>query len=163
MATWYEGSIDTDEHGNIIDERALQRYGKGGKYGDGDLSVGGGDPDTRTPHERERDELRKEREREAQRQARLLWEQRAQHSRLMREMQEQAKKGQEAANNAMAQSRARANAAANPDRSAFGGTPPTLLGGREKSDGSGSQLFSTASKLGGKGQLGGRRTLLGIT
>nr|DAX53099.1 MAG TPA: hypothetical protein [Caudoviricetes sp.] len=108
------------------------------------------------------DDMRRKIEEETRRQERLVWEQRQENKKRLAEQAEQAKRQQEESHNAMAQGKARANAAANPGRSTFGGMPPTLLGGREKPDNTGSQLFSNANKLGGKDPLGGLLALLGM-
>ena len=113
---------------------------------------------------KEAEALRKERADVAARQERILRETREAYQREIDKLQTQMKQQQETANNLAAQNKAQANAAANPQRAAFGGKPPTLLGGSDKntaSIGGGTLLFSDANKLGRKERLGGRTLLSG--
>ena len=108
--------------------------------------------------------IKKEQADEAARQGRILRETREAYQREIDKLQTQMKQQQEAANNLAAQNKAQANAAANPQRAAFGGKPPTLLGGSDKNTagiGGGTLFFSDANKLGWKERLGGRTLLSG--
>ena len=190
MADWYQGSIDVDNQGNVLNGR----YGDRGNPSGGNryISTPWGvpwfqkpiDPNkadgSRKTQEEIREEARQqsinifremnrrveegmaeERAAETARQQQLIDKQRESNAQMLRQIEQQMRQEQEAANNAMAQQRHRANAAANPDRSAFGGASPTLLGGREKGGNAGSLLYSDAQKLGKKGRLGGKTLLSG--
>lgn len=190
MADWYQGSIDVDNQGNVLNGR----YGDRGSPSGGNryISTPWGVPWFQTPinpnrkdgsrktqeeiqqearqqsinifremNRRVEEGVAEERAAETARQQQLIDKQRESNAQLLKQIEQQMRQEQEEANNAMAQQRHRANAAANPDRSAFGGLVQTLLGGREKGDNAGSQLFSEARKLGKKGHLGGKTLLSG--
>lgn len=190
MADWYQGSIDVDNQGNVLNGR----YGDRGRprNNHGYTSTQWGVPWYQKPinpnkadgtrktqdeiteearqqsinifreiNRREIESLKEERDAETARQQQLIDKQRESNAQMLRQIEQQMRQEQEAANNAMAQQRHRANAAANPDRSAFGGASPTLLGGREKGGNAGSLLYSDAQKLGKKGRLGGKTLLSG--
>lgn len=190
MADWYQGSIDVDNQGNVLNGR----YGDLGSPSGRNryISTQWGVPwfqkpinpnkadGTRKTQEEIQQEARQqsinifremnrrveegvaeERAAETARQQQMIDKQRESNAQLLKQIEQQMRQEQEEANNAMAQQRHRANAAANPDRSAFGGLVQTLLGGREKGDNAGSQLFSEARKLGNKGYLGGKTLLSG--
>lgn len=190
MADWYKGSIDVDNQGNVLNGRygdlgspsGRNRYTStpwGVPWFQKPINPNKADGTRKTQEEiqeearqqslkifreidrREIEYLKEERVAETARQQQMIDKQRESNAQLLKQIEQQMRQEQEEANNAMAQQRHRANAAANPDRSAFGGVVQTLLGGREKGDNAGSQLFSEARKLGKKGHLGGKTLLSG--
>ena len=190
MADWYKGSIDVDQEGNVLNGRygdlgslsGRNRYIStpwGVPWFQKPINPNRKDGSRKTQEEiqqearqqsinifremnrRVEEGVAEERAAETARQQQMIDKQRESNAQLLKQIEQQMRQEQEAANNAMAQQRHRANAAANPDRSAFGGVVQTLLGGREKGDNAGSQLFSEARKLGKKGHLGGKTLLSG--
>ena len=190
MADWYKGSIDVDQEGNVLNGRYGDWGSPDGGNGyistpwgvpwfQKPINPNRADGTRKTQDEireearqqslnifremnrREAERMEEERAAETARQQKLLNEQRESNAQMLKQIEQQMRQEQEKANNAMAQQRHRANAAANPDRSAFGGANPTLLGGREKGGNAGSLLYSDAQKLGKKGRLGGKTLLSG--
>ena len=190
MADWYQGSINVDNQGNVLNGRYGDRGRPRNNHGytstqwgvpwfQAPINPNKADGTRKTQEEiqeearqqslkifremdrREIEYLKEERDAETARQQQMIDKQRESNAQLLKQIEQQMRQEQEEANNAMAQQRHRANAAANPDRSAFGGLVQTLLGGREKGDNAGSQLFSEARKLGKKGYLGGKTLLSG--